>query len=221
MLFLQKYDIITDNNKNKADHIKRSAGEERMLFRAGFGRNDRMVYLFLADGFEETEALCPLDLLRRAGAQVKTVGIPGVTVTGSHGVMMKADIPASAAVFDESLEMIVLPGGMPGTTNLEASETVRKAIRFASGQGAVIGAICAAPSILGKMGLLSGRAAVCYPGFEKYLTDANLSEKSVVTDENFITAKGMGVSLEFGLALVAALYGTDAADKLRASVQAQ
>ena len=85
----------------------------------------------------------------------------------------------------------------------------------------MIAAICYAPSVLGRLGILEGKQATCYPGFEKYLTDANLSEKSVVTDENFITAKGMGVSLEFGLALVAALYGTDAADKLRASVQAQ
>ena len=180
-----------------------------------------MVYLFLADGFEEIEALCPLDLLRRAGADVKTVGVTGMSVTGSHGITVQADISCADVALDETMEMVILPGGMPGTTNLDASEGVHRALHYAAEQGLTIAAICAAPSVIGRLGYLSGRSAVCFPGYEKQLTGANISAKPVVTDENFITAKGMGVSLEFGLALVAALYGADAADRLRKAVQAQ
>ncbi|MBQ8579036.1 MAG: DJ-1/PfpI family protein [Clostridia bacterium] len=179
-----------------------------------------MVYMFLADGFEEVEALCPLDLLRRAGAEVKTVGITGKIVTGSHNISVTADIAAEDVVLDRNLEMIILPGGMPGTTNLDASGTVHEAIRYAAERGITIGAICAAPMILGKLGYLSGRSAICYPGFEKYLVGANISAKSVVTDENFITAKGMGVALPFGLTLVSSLFGEETAEELRRSVMA-
>lgn len=179
-----------------------------------------MVYMFLADGFEEVEALCPLDLLRRAGAEVKTVGITGKIVTGSHNISVTADIAAEDVVLDRNLEMIILPGGMPGTTNLDASGTVHEAIRYAAERGITIGAICAAPMILGKLGYLSGRSAICYPSFEKYLVGANISAKSVVTDENFITAKGMGVALPFGLTLVSSLFGEETAEELRRSVMA-
>ncbi|MCQ2431072.1 MAG: DJ-1/PfpI family protein [Clostridia bacterium] len=179
-----------------------------------------MVYLFLADGFEEVEALTPLDLLRRAGAEIQTVGVTGKAVTGSHGITVTADITTDEMVLDSALEMIILPGGMPGTSNLDRSAAVHDAIRYAAERGITIGAICAAPSIIGKLGLLTGRSAICYPGFEKYLVDANISAKSVVTDENFITAKGMGVALQFGLTLVTALYGEEVSDKIRASVQA-
>ena len=179
-----------------------------------------MVYMFLADGFEEVEALCPLDLLRRAGAEVKTVGITGKIVTGSHNISVTADIAAEDVVLDRNLEMIILPGGMPGTSNLDASGTVHEAIRYAAERGITIGAICAAPMILGKLGYLSGRSAICYPGFEKYLVGANISAKSVVTDENFITAKGMGVALPFGLTLVSSLFGEETAEELRRSVMA-
>ena len=179
-----------------------------------------MVYMFLADGFEEVEALCPLDLLRRAGAEVKTVGITGKIVTGSHNISVTADIAAEDVVLDRNLEMIILPGGMPGTTNLDASGTVHEAIRYAAERGITIGAICAAPMILGKLGYLSGRSAICYPGFEGELKGATISEKRVVRDGNIITGAGMGVALEFGLALVSVLKGEDAARKLRAAVLA-
>ena len=180
-----------------------------------------MVYLFLAEGFEEIEALCPLDLLRRAGADVKTVGVTGAWVKGSHGITVQADIACRDIVLDESLEMVIFPGGMPGTTNLENSKEAMDALDYAYRHGVTIAAICAAPSIPGKRGYLSGRNAVCFPGFEKYLTGANISEKSVVTDENFITGKGMGAALPFGLALVESLYGPDEAEKLRANIQAK
>ena len=180
-----------------------------------------MVYLFLADGFEEVEALCPLDLLRRAGADIKTVGVTGKYVTGSHNISVAADILPEEMVLDRDLEMIILPGGMPGTTNLDASGAVHEAIRYAAERGITIGAICAAPLIIGKLGYLSGRSAVCYPGFEKYLLGANISAKPVVTDENFITAKGMGVAPQFGLALVGALYGEESAEELIKSTMMQ
>ena len=115
-----------------------------------------MVYVFLAKGFEELEALAPVDVLRRAGVQVKTVGVTGKRVSGSHGISVNCDITIDEAVFDE-LDGIILPGGLPGTTNLEADETVNKFIDFAADNGKVIGAICAAPMILGHKGLLRGK----------------------------------------------------------------
>ena len=180
-----------------------------------------MVYLFLADGFEEVEALCPLDLLRRAGMDVQTVGVTGKYVTGAHEITVTADILPEDMVLDRALEMIVLPGGMPGTSNLDSSGVVHEAIRYAVERGITIGAICAAPMIIGKLGYLSGRSAVCYPGFEKYRVGANISPKSVVVDENFITAKGMGVAHQFGLALVAAAMGEEEADELKKSTMMQ
>lgn len=178
-----------------------------------------MVYLFLANGFEEIEALCPLDLLRRAGVAVTTVGVGGEQITGSHGITVQADI-SDAFYTDAAPEMIILPGGMPGAKNLDESRTVDAAIKAAARRGAFIGAICAAPFLLGRRGLLAGKEAICFPGFEAELAGAALSQKRVVRDGNVITAAGMGVALEFGLALVAALKGEDAAKALRAAVLA-
>ena len=133
-----------------------------------------MVYLFLADGFEEIEALTPVDLLRRAGVSVKTVGVTGKCVTGSHKIKVEADVTIDEAIRDLSdasveLEMIVLPGGMPGAKNLDESEGVDRFIKEALSRDAYLAAICAAPMVYGKRGLLEGRDATCYPGFEKYL----------------------------------------------------
>lgn len=178
-----------------------------------------MVYMFLANGFEEIEALCPLDLLRRAGVQVTTVGIGGEYITGSHGITVKADV-ADKNVAISDTEMVILPGGMPGTTNLDASELVHKAIDTAKKEGAYIAAICAAPMILGKRGDLCCKDAVCYPGFEEYLEGAKLHprEIKIAIDGKYITARGMGVALDFGLALVEALCGAPKAEELRHSV---
>ena len=178
-----------------------------------------MVYLFLANGFEEIEALCPLDLLRRAGVEVTTVGIGAEQITGSHGITVQADI-SDAFYTDTTPDMIILPGGMPGAKNLDESRIVDTAIKAAARRGAFIGAICAAPFVLGRRGLLAGKEATCFPGFEGELTGATLSQSRVVRDGNIITAAGMGVALEFGLALVAALKGSDAADTLRRAVLA-
>ena len=180
-----------------------------------------MIYMFLANGFEEIEALCPLDLLRRAGLEVTTVGIGGDTVVGAHGIAVGADIP-DTLYRDSAPDMIILPGGMPGTRHLDESRTVEIALRAAVSGDAYIAAICAAPMILGKRNYLVGKHAVCFPGFEEYLTGAILptDRTRVITDGRIITAAGMGVALEFGLALVRALKGEEAAEALRAAVLA-
>ncbi len=178
-----------------------------------------MIYLFLANGFEEIEALCPLDLLRRAGLAVTTVGIGSDTVVGAHSIAVQADIP-DTMYRDNAPEMIILPGGMPGSRHLDESRIVDEALRVAFSKGAHIAAICAAPMVLGKRGYLDGVTATCFPGFEEYLTGAKPTDARVVTDKNITTAAGMGVALEFGLALVAVLKGKDAAEELRRAVLA-
>lgn len=181
-----------------------------------------MIYMFLADGFEEVEALCPLDILRRAGLEVTTVGVGGKDmIHGAHGIVVQADIP-DVMYRDSSPDMIILPGGMPGSTNLDESKTVDAALRVAAKKGAFLAAICAAPLVLGKRGYLEGKNAVCYPGFEKYLKGATVSEsETVVKDGNVITAKGMGVAFEFGLELVRALKDDETAEKIKGSVFAK
>lgn len=180
-----------------------------------------MIYMFLADGFEEVEALCPLDILRRAGLEVTTVGIGKDTITGAHGITVQADIP-DVMYRDSSPDMLILPGGMPGSTNLDESKTVDAALRAAARKGAYLCAICAAPMVLGKRGYLKGKNAVCYPEFEKHLEGATVSEaETVVRDGNIITAKGMGVALEFGLELVRVLKDDETAEQIRRSVFAK
>lgn len=174
-----------------------------------------MVYLCLANGFEEVEAFAPLDLLRRAGVEVYTVGIGGEVITGAHGIQVRADITEEQTEFSPSLEMLILPGGSEGTENLNASKTVHELIDYAMERGIYIAAICAAPTILGRRGILEGRCAVCYPGLEKMLTDANVTDRAVVVDDTIITARGMGVALQFGLELVHLLCGEDTAKELR------
>lgn len=185
-----------------------------------------MIYEFLAEGFEETEALCPLDLLRRSGAKVVTVCISdngdSLEVTGAHGITVKADISARHAaelLADDDIEMVILPGGMPGTKNLDASELVHAYITKAVEKDAYVAAICAAPMILGKRGLLDGRKATCFPGFEEYLGKSEAGGR-VAVDGKFITSCGMGAALEFGLALVAVLDGEEAASALAKAVLA-
>ncbi len=205
-----------------------------------------MIYLFLAPGFEEVEALAPLDLLRRAGLEVITVAVReaetnrlvdklrriGVsaanlwddapTVTGAHGITVTADMTESgfARYLNEgfSPEAVILPGGMPGTANLDASSTVETALERASEKGAYLCAICAAPMILGKRGYLKGKRATCFPGFEEYLEGATTGGK-VIRDGRIITAAGMGVAQEFGLEIVSALVSPAKAGELRETIQ--
>ena len=177
-----------------------------------------MVYMFLAEGFEEIEALCPLDLLRRAGVDIKTVSVgKSKAVMGAHGISVFADISEDEYMYEHP-EMVILPGGMPGTLNLDACDTVHKTLDFAVRDNAYIAAICAAPSILGGKGLLKGKEAICYPGFEDKLVGATVSKKRVVVDGKIITAAGMGVALEFGLTLVKIFCGDEKAAMLRKSV---
>lgn len=176
-----------------------------------------MVYVFLAEGFEEIEALTAVDLLRRAEIDLVTVGVKGTDITGAHGITVKADINEQN-LSEEIPEMIVLPGGMPGTLNLESSEIVRKMIRLCAENNRFIGAICAAPSILGHMGLLNGKKAVCYPGFEKDLIGAQVQLSSVCLDSNIVTARGAGVAIDFALELIKCLKGKDVADKIKEEI---
>ena len=179
-----------------------------------------MVYLFLANGLEEIEALLPLDLLRRGGVEVTTLAVGGSDfVVGSHGIRIGADLPEEL-FRDSTPEAIILPGGMPGAKNLDASKTVSAALRACEKSGGLLCAICAAPFVLGRRGYLAGKEAICYPGFEGELTDAVLSKKKVVRDGNVITAAGMGVAMEFGLEILAALRGNETAERVKKSILA-
>ena len=173
-----------------------------------------MILVFLAEGFEEVEALATVDVLRRAGLAVKTVGVTGATVSGSHSIPVVCDTVIDAVEPDGSIEAVVLPGGMPGTLNLENDEKVNSFIDFAVANGKYVCAICAAPSILGKKGLLEGKEAVCFPGFEEYLYGAKLSENSVCVDGKIITAKACGVALKFGKVIAEQFIGKEKADEL-------
>ena len=178
-----------------------------------------MLLLFLANGFEEIEAVATLDVLRRAELDVKTVGIGGRAVTGAHGVTVMADYAQGDCPDFGALQGVVLPGGMPGTLNLEASPLVQSAVDEAAGRGLLVAAICAAPSILGKKGLLRGRRAVCFDGFEGFLEGALPGDAPVCSDENFITARGAGVAVDFGLEIVRYFLGGERAALLRASMK--
>ncbi|WOC33085.1 MULTISPECIES: DJ-1 family glyoxalase III [Caproicibacterium] len=178
-----------------------------------------MVYVFLANGFEEIEALAPVDLLRRAGLEVLTVGIGDNEITGAHGIDVTPDIAEWDLNFDvQPADLVVLPGGMPGTKNLEASASVRNAVQWCVEQNRYIGAICAAPSVLGHWGVLKGHEAVCYPGYESEL-GCTLGKKPVVQSGKIITARGAGVAVEFGLALISALCGAQKSEEIRKSIQ--
>ena len=178
-----------------------------------------MIYVFLANGFEEIEALAVVDVLRRAELDVLTVGVGEDFVIGSHQIPVACDIPEKNIILDERVEAIVLPGGMPGTLNLEKSAVVQKAIDWAVENNKLVCAICAAPSILGHKGLLKGKKATCFPGFEEELFGAEISKEYVVKDGNFITAKGMGSAIEFGLQIAEVLTNPLEVKKIRASLQ--
>ena len=177
-----------------------------------------MVYVFLADGFEIIEAMAPIDMLRRANIKVTTVGVDKKVITSSCGIPVTADIVSNEFEFQD-VEAVVLPGGGQGTINLENSSLVQSVIDEAVQCQALVCAICAAPSILGHKGLLNGKNAICFPGFEEALEGANISKDYVVTDGDFITAKGAGVCIEFGLEIVRELVGEEAAETVRSTIQ--
>ena len=176
-----------------------------------------MVLLLLADGFEEIEALTPVDLLRRAGVDVKTVGVYSKIAVSSHSIPVICDLEASEV--DLSLvEAIILPGGMPGATNLDKSPFVDLALRTVYESGGRLAAICAAPLVLGRRGLLKGVMATCYPGFENELIGAVKLDKKVVTDKRITTAVGMGASLEFAKELVSLLVSKEKSEELSSAI---
>jgi 4-methyl-5(b-hydroxyethyl)-thiazole monophosphate biosynthesis len=177
-----------------------------------------MVYIFLANGFEEIEALCVLDLLRRAGVPTKTVGIDEKIVMGSHKIPVVCDMEDIELTGFEDFDMIILPGGLPGANNLDASEVVEKFINRAVDEDKFISAICAAPFILGKRGILNGKRATCYPGFENELIGATVVNEGCVRDGKIITAKAMGKSHDFALEIVEALLGKEKRDNISASI---
>lgn len=177
-----------------------------------------MIYVFLADGFEEMEALAPVDLLRRAGLSVQTVGVDTETPVGAHGIPVVADIDEGRVQLAE-MTALILPGGMPGTTNLRYSRTVQQAIQTAMERQLPIAAICAAPSVLGEAGVLKGKKATCFPGFEEALTEAEVVDTPVVRDGKIVTAKGAGAAIEFALELVAQHASPELAATLRKEIQ--
>lgn len=173
------------------------------------------VYLHLAEGFEEIEAITVVDVLRRAKIDIETVSVSGnKEVRGAHNISIIADKLFENADY-LNCDMIVLPGGMPGTVNLEKHEGLIKNIIDFYQQGKWVSAICAAPSILGKLGLLSGRSAVCYPGFEKDLRDALISSEPVVVSDKIITSKGPGTAIMFALKIVELLKNEQLAEELK------
>ena len=177
------------------------------------------VYAFMADGLEEIECLAVVDILRRAGVEIETVSITGDDwITGSHGIRIITD-KLWREIEIGGDEVLFLPGGMPGTKYLGEFAPLCEALKKHAAAGGRMAAICAAPSVLGDLGLLQGKKATCYPGFEERLTGAAYVSDGVVTDGNVTTARGMGFAIDLGLELVRLLKSEDEAGNLKAEIQ--
>ncbi len=177
------------------------------------------VYAFVAEGLEEVECLAVVDVLRRSEVETKLVSLTGERlVTGSHNIRIETDALFEEVNPDEA-DVLFLPGGMPGTLNLRAHEGLAAALEKANKQGRRIAAICAAPSVLGERGLLKGRTATCYPGFEDRLMGVSYTLQGVITDGNITTGRGLGYALDMGLELVRLLQGTQQSLKIKKSIQ--
>ena len=167
------------------------------------------ICVFTADGFEEIEGLTVVDLLRRAGAEVLMVSVgEGLTVKGAHNIELKADVLFDETCYEDA-DVLVLPGGMPGTLNLRNHEKLCALLKEFAAKDKKIAAICAAPMILGELGFLKGKKATCYPGFEDKLTEAEVCTDRVVRDGNITTSRGLGTAIPFALELISQLYGKD------------
>lgn len=167
------------------------------------------VYEFLANGFEEVEGLAPVDILRRGGVDIKTVSVTGSEyVETSHGITIKADLTIENADLSDA-DMLLLPGGLPGATNLRDHEGVRAALLEQHKAGRRIGAICAAPLVLGSLGLLEGRRATCYPGFEKYMTGAEYTAQLFTEDGTIITGEGPAATLPYAYKILSYFVGEE------------
>jgi protein deglycase len=177
------------------------------------------IFVFLAEGFEEIEAITPIDIWRRAGYDVKTISITtNKAVTGAHQITVYSDYLYGEADYNQG-DMIFLPGGMPGTLNLDAHAELKELITEFSTKGKYIAAICAAPIVLGHAKLLLGKKATCYPGYEKELIGSEVTSRNFECDGNIITGKGAGVALEFALRVVELLSGKEAAMNLSNKIQ--
>lgn len=170
--------------------------------------------IFLATGFEEIEAISIIDILRRGGMELDIVSVSGMEdVEGAHGVVVRSDLLFFSIDFSE-YDLFILPGGMPGTTNLTKHEGLCSLLKDVNEQGKKIGAICAAPIVLAQEGILDGKMATCYPGFEKELKKARIMNEDVVVDGNILTGKGAGVAMKFAYALLKEFGNHDDVDKL-------
>ncbi len=179
----------------------------------------KKVYVFFAEGFEEIEGLTVVDMLRRVQIETVMVSVGETkTVTGAHGIAVLTDGVFTEYTYEDGI-MAVLPGGMPGTNHLMAHEGLKDVLCTYQKEKKYLAAICAAPSVLGQHGLLEGRHATCYPGFEEKLLGATPLKDAVVMDGNVITSKGMGTAIAFGAALVSVLAGEEKADELLKSIQ--
>ncbi len=179
------------------------------------------VYVFLAEGFEEIEAFTPVDVLRRAGVNVTTVGVTGGQVPGAHGIVVRADVDGAGFTLPQNADLIMLPGGGPGTENLAKCDMIVAVLAEAAQRGIIIAAICAAPTVLHKAGLLAGRLVTAFPSVQKELTGATVTGAPVSVDRNggtIITARSAGVALLFSHALVLELLGAQKADETIASL---
>ena len=177
-----------------------------------------MVYVLLGTGFEETEAIAPIDLMRRAGVEVLTVGINGKTVYGGHGIGIEADITLGEMDLTD-MEMIILPGGLGGVTSVRASKEAMDALQFAWDNGKFVAAICAGPTVLADLGITAGKQATCFPGCEDGMGDAILAaDAAAVRDGRLITGTSAGCAIPFGLELIKALKGEQEADRIRTQI---
>ena len=176
-----------------------------------------MIYMLLGTGFEETEAIAPLDLLRRAGVEVATVGLNGKVIYGSHKIGVEADIEIGDLDLT-TMEGIILPGGLGGVASIRACQSAMDAIRFAWDRNMLTAAICAGPTVLADLGITDGKNATCYPGCETQMGNANMVEAAAVTDGNLITGTSAGCAVPFGLALIAYLKGQAEADRIAAQI---
>lgn len=176
------------------------------------------ILIHLAKGFEEIEAITIIDVLRRAGLDVKTVSVTGtLKVPGAHQIQVEADLLFEEADYNRAT-MMILPGGMPGTTNLLNHKGLLDKLKVFHDNGKLIGAICAAPMVLGSLGILAGKSAVCYPGFESHLIGATVSKDPFATDGNIVTGRGVGTALGFSLEIVRILKGEKLASDLRTAL---
>ena len=177
-----------------------------------------MVYMLLGTGFEETEAIAPLDLLRRAGVDIMTVGVTGKTVYGGHRIGIEADITIDQMDLT-NMDMIILPGGLGGVASARASKPAMDALKFAWRNDKYVAAICAGPTVLADLGITDGKNATCYPGCESGMGSANMiSEAACVRDGKLITGTSAGCAIPFGLALIEALKGKEMADSIAAQI---